>query len=150
MTSSTLLMTYLHDVLRERRMTADELTYELDFPDNSVVEAWLKGWAKPRPGQLPKLAAALWVDPVDLAVGWLADAVPELEPALSEHVLLPRGSAFPKGTDLTLRKCAPRSPIESERLDVGDPHDREPRRSPAIKGVPERVVRKRPASSRAR
>ncbi len=147
MTTSTLLMTYLHDVMRERRMTPDELSYELDFPGNSAVEGWLKGWARPSPGQLPKLAAALRVDPVDLAVGWLADAVPELEAALSAQVLAPRGFEFPRSSDLTLRAPAVRRSATGERLDVGDPHDLTPRDRPIEKPIHGRL-RKRSAAAK--
>lgn len=123
MTISILFSTYLHDVMSARRMTVDELAHDLDLPNATKIETWLKGWGRPEPKDLPKLAAALRVDPVDLAVGWMADAVPELDEALVEAILAPRGSAFPRSTDLALR-APQRRPASLESMDVGDPHDR--------------------------
>lgn len=115
---SELFTTFIHDCLRERRMTADELAHEMGFARKAGVAGWLRGWTRPQPGDLPRLARALGVHPVELAVGWLADAVPELEPALTTEVLAPRKSRFPTRDDLSLRARDLR-PSAS----VLDPHD---------------------------
>ena len=113
--------TYLHDRMTARRMGVDELTYEMDFASTTVVESWRNGWTRPEPEQLPKLAEVLGVVPLELAMGWLADRVPELEQAIFDVVLIPRGSDFPHSSDLTLR--APKRRPEPDRSNVPDPHD---------------------------
>ena len=51
----------------------------------------------------PALAVVLRTDPVSLICGWVVDQLPEMETTLRTEVLEPRGSSFPRSTDLTLR-----------------------------------------------
>ena len=130
--------TYLHDRMTARRMGVDELTHEMHFASTAVVESWRNGWTRPEPEQLPKLAEVLGVDPFELAMGWLADRVPDLEQAIFDAVLTPRGSDFPHSSDLALR--APKRQPVVDRDNVEDPHDA-PRKESAP-SEERRIIRK--------
>ena len=62
--------------------------------------------------ELPALAALLKADPVSLICGWVVDHLPEMETILRTEVLEPRGSTFPRSTDLTLRAPKPQKPVQ--------------------------------------
>jgi hypothetical protein len=57
--------------------------------------------------QLPAIAKVLRTDPVSLICGWVICQLPEMEGVLRTEVLDPRGSTFPRFTDLTLRMPKP-------------------------------------------
>jgi hypothetical protein len=120
MTKPSQFLTFLHDRTSARRMDADELAYEMEL-GAPVVQEWLNGWQLPKPGQLVPLAQALGADPLDVALGWLIEQAPELEVALYDGVLAPRGTKFPHSSDLALRGPKQRPVVEC--MNVGDPHD---------------------------
>jgi hypothetical protein len=76
-----------------------------------AIRSWLDGWARPPLSVLPALAAVLRTDPVSLICGWVVDQLPEMETILRTEVLDPRGSTFPRSTDLTLRMPKPLKPV---------------------------------------
>lgn len=141
MTTSTLFMTFLHDVMSARRITFNELTYELEGIRPAVVWSWLEGRSSPDPAVLPDVARALRTDLTEVATGWLIDRLPELHEPLYKEVLKPRGSLFPHRDDLAVRAVERRWP-SGECMDVGDPHD-----LPVSGGARSeaRAVRRRPA-----
>jgi hypothetical protein len=49
----------------------------------------------------------LQADPVKVSVGWLIDQCAELETVFRAEVLDPRGSKFPRSSDLSLRLPKP-------------------------------------------
>lgn len=120
MTKPSQFLTFLHDTTGARHMAADELAYEMELP-TPVVQEWMNGWRLPKADQLLPLAKALGADPVDVALGWLIEQAPELEVALYDGVLTPRGTKFPHSSDLALRGAKRRPAVEC--MDVGDPHD---------------------------
>lgn len=103
MTQSVLFATWLNDILQDRKMSADELQYLLDYRTPIAVRSWLEGQSRPPLWQLPALAQTLRADPVEVIVGWCADQLPEMEPILRIEVLDPRHSTFPRSDDLALR-----------------------------------------------
>ncbi len=57
--------------------------------------------------ELSALATILRADPVEVVTGWIIDQCPDLETVLRAEVLDPRGSKFPRSTDLALRMPKP-------------------------------------------
>lgn len=111
MTPSILFSTYLNDLLTARKVSPDELQYELGYRTAIAVRSWLDGQSRPPLAQLPALARVLGADPVEVIVGWIIDQVPEMEAVLRIEVLQPRLSTFPRSDDLALRAPRPlRSP----------------------------------------
>jgi hypothetical protein len=108
MFESILFSTYLHDRMTENRISADQLIHELGYRTSIYVQGWLDGRSRPAIWELLRLATVLRADPVDVVVGWVIDQCPELEEVLREQVLDPRGSRFPRSTDLALRAPKPR------------------------------------------
>lgn len=143
MTTSALFSTFLHDLMSARKMTFDELIYELKDTEPATVQGWLAGHDVPALESLPGVANALRADLAEVAVGWLIDRLPQVHDPLHEAVLKPRGSIFPCSEDLSLRAPQRLPPLVGETMDVGDPHDavRSPRE---IAITPERRARKRP------
>lgn len=142
MTTPALFATYLHDAMIARRMPPEEFEHELVGVCREEIMSWLDGSRLPDLDHIAAIAHAIRREPVEIAAAWLIDRLPELHCPLYAEVLEPRGSAFPRPGDLSVRA---RMLVRSERreiMDVGDPHDGErPRR---IMSVPEGAVRKRP------
>jgi hypothetical protein len=107
MTQSILFATYLNDLLTSRKMTKDELIYNLGYRTAIPVTMWLEGRGRPMIDQLSALAAFLRVDPVEMVLGWVIDQCPELEDVLRKEVLDSRRSTFPRSDDLALRAPKP-------------------------------------------
>jgi hypothetical protein len=107
MTQSVLFATWLNDILRDRKMSPDEMQYLLDYRTPIAVRRWLDGQSRPPLWQLPALAQTLRADPVEVIVGWVIDQLPEMEAVLRIEVLEPRGSTFPRSDDLALRAPKP-------------------------------------------
>lgn len=142
MTTPALFATYLHDAMRARRMPPEELEHELVGVRREEIMSWLDGSRSPDLDQVPTLAQVLRREPVEVAAAWLVDRLPELHIPLYVDVLEPRGSAFPRPDDLSVRARIFPMSERGETMDVGDPHDAE-RPSKAL-SVPEGTVRKRP------
>lgn len=111
MSQSILFTTYLHDIMRDQKVSADQLQHELNFRTSIPVRSWLEGRSRPPLSQLLELAKVLRTDPVALIVGWCIDQLPEVEETLWAEVLAPRGSTFPRSTDLALRMPKPPKPV---------------------------------------
>ena len=112
MFESILFSTYLHDRMTEAKVSADHLIQELNYRTPIHVQSWLDGRSRPPIWLLGKLATILRADPVDVIVGWVIDQEPELEEVLRAQVLDPRGSKFPRSTDLALRAPKPLKWVE--------------------------------------
>jgi hypothetical protein len=106
-TQSILFATYLHDLMTARKVSKDHLIHELGYTTTVPVTRWLDGQSRPMIDQLSALAAILQADPVEVVLGWVIDQCPELETVLRAEVLDPRGSKFPRSTDLALRSPTP-------------------------------------------
>lgn len=126
MNEPILFSTYLHDLMSARRMTLDELVYEVGDIHQQTIQSWLNGWSRPEVADLPKVARALHVDLAEVAAGWMICSLPEVEHAFVEAILTPRSSKFPHSSDWTLRAPVRRRPVVLPTMDVDDPHDREP------------------------
>jgi hypothetical protein len=111
MSQSILFSTYLHDLMTKQKVSADHIQHELNYSTSIPVRSWLEGRARPPLSVLPALAVVLRTDPVALICGWVIDQLPEMETILRTEVLDPRGSTFPRSTDLTLRMPKPPKPI---------------------------------------
>jgi transcriptional regulator with XRE-family HTH domain len=122
----TLMVTFLHDAIRRRRISVEQLADLLDSKPVRIVRSWMEGGSSPSPRDLVRLAEVLQVSPVELTAGWLADRHPELEPVMRAEILDPLESRFPQSSDYDL--IAPRKrPTTWPDLSVPDPHDeREP------------------------
>lgn len=114
----TLLVTFLHDALRERGITIDQLADHLAPVPETTIRSWFEGRSVPVVNDLLPLAAALSVSPVELTCGWLVDQLPVYEHHIREIALDPLSSRFPRSTDLDLRAPAPRPDMSVE-----DPFD---------------------------
>jgi hypothetical protein len=106
-TPYVLFSSYLHDQMNEKRISKDHLIHELGYRTSAPVTRWLEGRGRPMIDELPALATVLRVDPVEVVTGWVIDQCPELETVLRAEVLDPRGSKFPRSTDLALRMPKP-------------------------------------------
>jgi hypothetical protein len=106
-TQSILLSTYLHDLITARKVSEDHLIHELDYATAIPVTRWLDGQSRPMIDQLSALATVLQADPVEVVLARVIDQCPELETVLRAEVLDPRGSKFPRSTDLALRAPKP-------------------------------------------
>jgi hypothetical protein len=111
-TQSILFTTYLHDRMTARRMVEAELVHEMGYKMPITVRRWLEGRGRPMIDELSTLATVLQADPVEVVCGWVLDQVPELETVLRAEVLDPRGSKFPRSTDLALRMPKPQKWVE--------------------------------------
>lgn len=111
MSESILFSNYLVDLMNEKKVSADHLQHELDYRTPVRVRSWLEGRSRPSLEQLPAIAKVLRTDPVALIVGWVVDQLPEAEAVLQVEVLDPRGSTFPRSTDMTLRMPKPLTPV---------------------------------------
>jgi hypothetical protein len=138
----TFMVTFLHNAIRDRRITVEHLADLLDPTPERTIRAWLDGTAAPSAGDLMPLATALRISPVELTAGWLVDQRPELERMIRADLLDPLDSRFPRSSDYDLIALR-----ERPDMTVMDPHDeREPTRAkPASDGA---VVRKRSAAAR--
>jgi hypothetical protein len=106
-TQSILFSTYLNDRLTARRMVEAELVQDMGYRMPITVRRWLEGRGRPMIDELSALATVLHTDPVEVVTGWVLDQCPELETVLRAEVLDPRGSKFPRSTDLALRAPKP-------------------------------------------
>ena len=103
MPHSVLFSTYLYDLMTLRNITEEELIKALSYRTKFSVQSWLRGYARPPIWMLSDIATVFDVDPVEVVVGWVIDQCPELEDVLTAEILDPRGSTFPRSTDLALR-----------------------------------------------
>lgn len=111
MSESILFSNHLVDLMTAQKVSADHLQHELGYATPVYVRSWMEGRSRPSLEQLPAIAKVLRADPVSLIAGWVIDQLPEMEAALRTEVLEPRGSSFPRSTDLTLRMPKPLKPI---------------------------------------
>lgn len=140
----TLMVTFLSNALRERRITVEHLADLLSPTSEGTVQSWIDGLGAPSVHDLHPLAIALGVNPVELTAGWLADHHPELELTMRRGILDPLESSFPRSTDYDL--FAPRRRRRRD-MSVGDPHDAH---TPTVVSFPAdgSIVRKRAAGVR--
>ena len=138
----TFMVTFLHNAIRDRRITVDHLADLLDPTPERDIRAWVDGTAAPSAGDLMPLATALRISPVELTAGWLVDQHPELERMIRADILDPLESRFPRSSDYDLM-----APRRRSDMMVMDPHDeREPTgATPVSDGT---VVRMRSAAAR--
>ena len=113
MSESILFSNFLRDTMTAQKISADHLQHELDYRTTDPIRSWLEGRSRPPLWQLPELAKVLRTDPVALICGWVIDQLPELETILRTEVLDPRGSTFPRSTDLALRMPKPLKAVPS-------------------------------------
>ena len=111
MSESTLFFNYLLDLMRDQKVSADHLQHELNYRTPVAVRSWMEGRSRPALEQLPAIAEVLRTDPVALIVGWVIDQLPEMETVLRTEILGPRGSTFPRSTDLSLRRPKALKPV---------------------------------------
>jgi hypothetical protein len=112
MSESILFSTWLHDLMKARKVSADHIQHELNYHSIVPVQSWLNGWSRPQLQELPALATVLKTDLVEMIAGWAIDQAPEVEETLWAKVLQPRGSTFPRSDDLALRAPRPRKPVK--------------------------------------
>ena len=138
----TFMVTFLHNAIRDRRITVEHLADLLQPTAQRTIRAWVDGAAAPSAGDLMPLATALRTCPVELTAGWLVDQHPELEAMIRADILDPLESRFPRSSDYDLM-----APRKRPDMAVMDPHDeREPT---GAKPVPDgTVVRMRSAAAR--
>jgi hypothetical protein len=111
MSQSVLFATWLNDLMNARKISADQLQYDLNYKTSMYVRAWLDGRSRPQLCELPALAKLFNVDPVEMIAGWVIDQVPEMEKQFRTEILAPRGSTFPRSDDLALRAPRPSKPV---------------------------------------
>jgi transcriptional regulator with XRE-family HTH domain len=114
----TLMVTFLHDRLKKRGLSLQDLVELLDPIPEKRIQDWFKGHAAPEPTELMPLAEALQVSPVELTCGWLIDQAPHLESLVRQLALDRMPSRFPRSDADDLRAPSPRP-----SLDVEDPFD---------------------------
>ena len=114
----TLLVTFLHDALRERGITVEELADHLAPTPEPTIRSWFEGRSAPVITDLLPLADALSISPVELTCGWLIDQLPTFERNIREITLDPLSSDFPRSSDPDLRASAP-----ARGVSVEDPFD---------------------------
>ena len=71
-------------VLQDR--TADQLAEAAGYKRSTIIGMWVRGEFLPDHSSLPKLAEALDVDIVTLALNWLGAALPNQEEAFQSAV----------------------------------------------------------------
>jgi hypothetical protein len=82
---------YLTDLMEMKGMDAESLSRQLGWRLYVPVAWWCRGERLPRAEDLPRLAILLQADPVSLSIVWLIAMCPELDTALRQEVLEPRG-----------------------------------------------------------
>lgn len=126
----TLMVTYLHDALRDRAITIEQLADHLAPTTEQTIRTWFDGRSSPVVSDLQPLAEALYLSPVELTCGWLIDQIPTFEHHIREITLDRLSSDFPRSTDLNLRAPAP-----ARNMTVEDPFDaRAPERPMPVTG----------------
>jgi transcriptional regulator with XRE-family HTH domain len=112
------MVTFLHDALRARGITIEQLADHLQPTPEETIRTWFTGSGAPSIHDLPALANALHISPVELICGWLIDQLPTFERNIREITLDPLSSDFPRSSDLDLR-----APTPARDMSVEDPFD---------------------------
>jgi hypothetical protein len=137
----TLMVIFLHDALKAREITIEQLADLLAPTEENTIRSWFDGRSAPVVSDLLLLAEALRMSPVELTCGWLIDQMPLMERTVRKIALDPLESRFPKSSDLDLR-----APVHRPSTKVEDPFDARVPGSPIERSASGRVRKAAPGS----
>lgn len=84
MMNSTQFTRLLTDCIDKRGLTVEGFAHAMNMKSVWLPQALLEGNALPHLATLPKLAAALQIDPVELSLAWVASSQPAFADAIAQ------------------------------------------------------------------